>query len=346
MQLAFAIPGDPDARTGGTLYDRKVIDALQAAGHDVTLLALPGDWPNQTDAQERDAMARLADLPEGCPVVIDGLAFGALRAAAGIARPVIAMVHHPLALEPGLAPELADRLHATEQANLTHAVQIVVPSAHVAGLLRDRFGVTATRIQIAHPGFEPACALPAVAPDGPPLVLSVGLVCHRKGHDVLLRALGAVADLDWRAVVVGRHHEADHVAELYRLRDALGLADRVTLSGELGAGTLAGLYAQANLFALATRYEGYGMVLSEAQQHGLPVVSCDTGAVPEALDGSGLLAPPGDAPAFAAHLRAVLSDADLHARLCAQSRARAARLPTWDDTAQVMAGAVRAGATG
>ena len=84
------------------------------------------------------------------------------------------------------------------------------------------------------------------------------------------------------------------------------------------------------------------MVLSEAQQHGLPVISCDTGAVPEALDGSGLLAPPGDAAAFAAHLRAVLRDATLHARLSKQSRARAARLPTWGDTARVMAGAVEA----
>lgn len=344
MQLAFAIPGDPDARTGGTLYDRSVIDALRRSGHDVTLLALPGDWPNQTDAQDNDSLARLATLPDGCPVVIDGLAFGALRNPAQIARPVVAMVHHPLALEPGLTPELAEKLHATEQANLAHAAQIVVPSAHVGGLLRDRFGVPESRIHVAHPGFEPAPALPAATQDGPPLVLSVGLVCHRKGHDVLLRALGSVADLVWRAVIVGRHHEAEHVAQLHRLRDTLGLAGRVTLAGELGAEGLARLYAQAHIFALATRYEGYGMVLSEAQQHGLPVISCDTGAVPEALDGSGLLAPPDDVAGFAAHLRAVLSDADLHARMSAQSRARAARLPSWDDAARVMAGALAAAA--
>jgi len=344
MQLAFAIPGDPEARTGGTLYDRKVIDALRAAGQDVTLIALPGDWPNQTKAQESAALARLGALPAGCPVVIDGLAFGAFSegCVATLARPVVALVHHPLALEPGLSPDLATDLHARERANLAYAAQVVVPSAHVGGLLRDQFGVPASRIHVAHPGFQPAPPRAPAATDGPPLILSVGLVCHRKGHDVLLRALGAVADLDWRAVIVGRHHEADHVAELQGLRRALGLTDRVMLPGELDADALAALYAQASLFALATRYEGYGMVLSEAQQHGLPVISCATGAVPEALDGSGLLAPPGDASAFAAHLRAVLSDADLHARLSAQSLARAACLPGWKDTASILAGAVKA----
>lgn len=341
MQLAFAIPGDLDARTGGTLYDRKVVDALRRAGHDVTIMALPGDWPHQSDAQETEALARLNALPDHWPIIIDGLAYGALSAAA-IDRPVVAMVHHPLALEPGLPPAAAARLHATEQANLAHAAQVIVPSAHVGDLLATHFGVDAARINVAHPGFDRARPAPGTVADGPPLILSVGLICHRKGHDVLLRALGAVTDLDWRAVIVGRHHDAGHLAELRKLHDAPGLAGRVTLAGELDGKALSALYAQASLFALATRYEGYGMVLSEAQQHGLPVISCDTGAVPEALDGSGLLAPPDDAPAFAAHLRAVLSDANLRARLSAQSRARAARLPTWDDAARIMAEAVKA----
>ena len=341
MQLVFAIPGDLDARTGGTLYDRKVVDALRRAGHDVTLLALPGDWPDQSHAQETEALARLNALPDNCPVIIDGLAYGALSAAV-IRNPVVAMVHHPLALEPGLTPDAAARLHAREQANLAKAAQVVVPSAHVGGLLSTHFGMDAARVHVAHPGFDAAHPAPGTVTEGPPLILSVGLVCHRKGHDVLLRALGAITDLDWRAVIVGRLHEPGHVAELRKLHDLLGLAERVTLAGELDAAELSALYAQASLFALATRYEGYGMVLSEAQQHGLPVISCDTGAVPEALDGSGLLAPPDDAPAFAAHLRAVLRDADLRARLRAQSRARAARLPTWDDAARVMAQAVAA----
>lgn len=344
MQLAFAIPGDPDARTGGTLYDRQVIDALRVQGHDVAMVALPGNWPHPDASDAAEALACLDALPGNCPVVIDGLAFGALSPAivAKLTRPVIAMVHHPLALEPGLTEAEAQGLFDRERTNLAHAAQIVVPSAHVGGLLTARFGVASDRVHVAHPGFTAAApAAVSAALDGPPLILSVGLICHRKGHDVLLRALGRVAGLDWRTVIVGRKHDAAHVIELERLCADLDLRTRVTFAGELSAPYLAALYARARVFALATRYEGYGMVLSEAQQYGLPVVSCDTGAVPEALDGSGLLAPPDDPDAFAAHLRGVLTNAELHATLTAKSRARAANLPTWEDTARVMAGAAQ-----
>jgi glycosyltransferase involved in cell wall biosynthesis len=342
MQMAFAVPGDLDARTGGTLYDKQVIAALGRLGHKVTVVPLPGDWPNPTAPQEDAALAALDALPAGMPVIIDGLAFGAMapERVAGLARPVVAMVHHPLALEPGLDGPQAQAMHAREQANLAHAGHMVVPSRHIGDLLRAQFGVGDDRVSVALPGF--ARPKPALSPPraDPPLVLSVGLLCGRKGHDVLIRALAQVADLPWQATIVGKRHDAAYAAELERLSGNLGLSTRITLAGELGAEALGELYRSATLFALATRYEGYGMVLSEAQLYGLPVLSCDAGAVSETLGGSGLLVPPDDVDAFAGQLRAVLSDPSLQARLARQSRDHAAKLPRWEDAAAVMAQAV------
>jgi Arc/MetJ family transcription regulator len=94
----------------------------------------------------------------------------------------------------------------------------------------------------------------------PPLILSVGIQHPRKGHDVLLKALARLTDLDWTAVIVGKPYDPEHAAELARLHSELGLGRRVRLAGYVPDAELAELYAAASIFALATRYEGYGLV--------------------------------------------------------------------------------------
>jgi len=159
----------------------------------------------------------------------------------------------------------------------------VVTSPHIAGLLREHYGVAAWRISIAQPGFTPPA--PASGSDPaqratPPLILSVGLQARRKGHDTLLHALSQITDLDWRAEIVGRAHEPDTARALHDLREDLNLTGRVTIAGEVDQAVLDALYRRASLFALASRYEGYGIVFGEAMGHGLPIVSTRVGAVP------------------------------------------------------------------
>uniref|UniRef100_UPI0028B10A8F glycosyltransferase family 4 protein n=1 Tax=Microbacterium sp. TaxID=51671 RepID=UPI0028B10A8F len=95
--------------------------------------------------------------------------------------------------------------------------------------------------------------------------------------------------------------------------------------------------------SLATRYEGYGLVFDEALAHGLPIVSCRTGAVPETVPpDAGVLVAPDDPVAFADALRTLLVDRAHRARLAAAAARAGARLPTWEDTAEVAAGVLDA----
>ena len=106
---------------------------------------------------------------------------------------------------------------------------------------------------------------------------------------------------------MGSAYDPAHAADLAALHRSLGLGDRVSFAGRVSQERLGELYRAAGIFALATRYEGYGIVFDEALAHGLPIVSCRTGAVPQTVPSeAGLLVPPGDPHAFAATLDAVL----------------------------------------
>lgn len=336
---AFAIPGDINTVTGGYIYERRLLEELRNLGHDVTHIALGASFPDPTPDDMADAIAQLTALDPSRALILDGLVYGAIdpKGLDQVKAPIVAMIHHPLALETGLDPATREHLFATEKANLKMAQRVLVPSPHTAAILRGKYAVPGDKITIAQPGTEVSGGTPA--PVDPPLILSVGLQHPRKGHDVLITALAEVRDLPWRAAIVGSIHDAPHAEALARLIKDLDLSDRVTLMGRVPQDVLDGLYATASIFALATRYEGYGMVFDEALSWGLPIVSCATGAVPDTVPkGAGLLVTPQRAGEFAGALGRLLTDVPLRKRMARAALKAGAALPTWQNTAAVAGG--------
>ncbi|WJL94861.1 glycosyltransferase family 4 protein [Microbacterium sp. ET2] len=335
VQAAFAIPGDLDTVTGGYLYEKRLLLGLREIGVDTAYVPLTGSFPDPSEAEADAAVAALLQVDPRHPLILDGFVFGAMPTAAlaRVRAPIVGVVHHPLAHEEGLTPERREYLFTNERDNLRLAAAVLVPSPHTARILIDEYGADPGAITVARPGTDPARGVRRVSE--PPLILSVGIQHPRKGHDVLLRALARVTDLDWRAEIVGTPWDQQFSASLPALRDDLELADRVRIAGGIGNDELDALWSQASLFALATRYEGYGLVFDEALAWGVPIVSCRTGAVPETVPtGAGVLVPPADPEAFAAALRSVLADREDRERMTRAARAAGAALPSWLDTAR------------
>ncbi|MEM1428880.1 MAG: glycosyltransferase family 4 protein [Pseudomonadota bacterium] len=338
---AFAIPGDLDTLTGGYIYERRLLDGLRALGHEVAHLELAASFPDPSPAEMAHGIAAMAGIAPDRPLIVDGLVFGAAEGLERVRAPVLAMIHHPLAYEEGLTETRRAHLYRTERDNVARAAHILVPSAHTRGVLIADYAADPGRITIAPPGVDRP-NLPR-QPRQPPLILSVGLLHPRKGHDVLLRALATLQDLDWQALIVGRAHDPAHAADLHALCTSLDLDNRVRFPGEVPRAELTELFASAEIFALATRYEGYGMVFAEALTHGLPIVATDGGAVPDTIPkGAGLICPVGDAAAFADALRTLLTDRTVAARIAATSARAGAALPGWGETARIASGVITA----
>ena len=342
-RAAFAIPGDYTTLTGGYIYERRLLEGLRNLGRDVQHLRLGPSFPTPSAHDMADAVEQLVALEADRPLILDGLVFGSIDTA-GLARmtaPIVAMIHHPLALESGLDDTLRDHLFRTERDNLQLARRVLVPSPHTAAMLVDRYDVVPDLMTIARPGTD--APLGPSAPTQPPLILSVGIQHPRKGHDVLLAALARLAqrpelrDVAWHAVIVGSPYDAAHAAELQQLHAGLGVGDRVRLAGRVSAEELDRLYRSATLFALATHYEGYGIVFNEALSYGLPIVSCAVGAVPETVPAdAGVLVQADDPQALADALATLLVDNNRREQLADASARAGASLPGWPDTAALV----------
>lgn len=340
-QAVFAIPGDKDRRTGGFIYEARVLRELNDMGCATDHLQLPESFPDPTKADMDITLKALKAVPETCPIILDGLVFGAIdpEGLEQVRAPIIAMVHHPLGFETGLQKARADFLLQNEAAALRHVNHVMVPSPETARVLCEDFGADPSSITVALPGFD----RPPVRrqPVDPPLILSVGLLAPRKGHDILLDALAHIADLPWQVEIVGRTYDQNYASALVQQSRRLGIEQRVRFSGELAREALNTRFNAASVFALATRYEGYGLVLIEAMMFGLPVVTCRVGAVPTTVGDAAVLVPSADPVSLAKALREVLEDPRRAERLSHLATNHAATLPQWQDTARVFAATIK-----
>ncbi len=341
QRVTLVYPGDLNTRTGGYLYDKKIVEGLRSAGEDtqawqVSLVSLQGDYPFPSESQLAEADAAFEDLSDGELVVVDGLAYSVMPDV--IARHahrlhLVALVHHPLALETGLSNAEALRLEQLETQALRHARHIITTSVLTANSL-EAYGVPAGKVTAVLPGTDSA-PLASQAHSDVFNLLCVATLTPRKAHSVLFDALATLTELPWHLHCAGSPHRHEETSSaLLHQREQLGLRERISFVGELTDVELEAYYHQAHVFVLSSYHEGYGMVLSEAIARGLPIICSNAGAMPFTVpEGAGLLVPPGDSSKLAAALKRFMSDAQTRTQLKKAAMTAREHLPDWQSAA-------------
>ena len=204
---------------------------------------------------------------------------------------------------------------AVERALAAADLVLTVNPSDVPGV-RARIASPSRQVELA-PFIDARPYRPSHKSHEPPVLLSVGMMRARdklESYRVLADALMRLKDRPWRAILVG---DGPARAEVEALFAQLG--ERVTFAGLQTRDSLPAIYAQADLYLWPAINEAFGMAFLEAQASGVPVVAGRTGGVPAVVaDGvTGLLAPVGDAAAFASAVGRLLDDAALRARFAA-----------------------------
>jgi len=234
-----------------------------------------------------------------------------------------------------------------QQLTLRLANRVLATSKYTAGIAQEA-GAVPGRVKVVWPGCDSDFFRPVVAKDDlrrkllgarhrDRVILTVGNLVSRKGHDMVIRALPAlcrrVPDLVY--MIVG---DGPYRGELEKLAMDLGVRDRVVFVGRVPDEDLPDLYALCEVFVMVSRerleeydVEGLGLVLLEASACGKPVVGGRSGGVPDALaDGvTGLLVDPLNPEEITEALASLLTDHDLATQLGEQGRLRVVHEFQW-----------------
>lgn len=345
---------------GGTVYFRSVLPALASAGVPVALCVLGPHHPALADMEARGIPTEVLDRAKWSPYALGGLVACMRRHDADLVQ----LVGMKSLLLGRIAARIAGRkallhfhdmfepmpwLRAVQRRLAPWAAGAIAVSSKVRDWAAAAYGLAPERIEVLHNGLDLARFRPpsaptraearaalGIAPDTS-VIVAVGRLQPYKGHTHLLRALArlqasspARAD-DMLLLVVGEGPSRGALEDEARAHGLLA-RERGLLGPERAAVRFLGqrddipaILPAADVMAVPSLSEGFGLVALEGAAAGLPVVAFATGGLPDVIaDGtSGLLVPTGDEAALAAALARVLADRDLAARLAAGARERA-----------------------
>jgi glycosyltransferase involved in cell wall biosynthesis len=343
MKIGLIIYGRLQTLSGGYLYDRQLVDYLEAANDTVEIISLP--WEGYGRHLLHNfwfALHEQLRMAEFDLLLQDELNHPSLfwlnrRLRGEVSYPIISIVHHLRSSEArprwqNWFYRLVERRYLASVAGFIfnsqttrQVVQSLVGDSqpHVVALpAGDRFQPTLTPQQIEARAHQP----------GPLRLLFVGNLIKRKGLHFLLEALAGLPQPDWQLDVVGETAISPRYTQrIQQLITRHNLAANVTLHGPLNDAELSQKMAQSQLLVVPSSYEGFGIVYLEGMGFGLPAIAGVNGAAHEIVtDGvDGFLVDGADTAVLRQHLHTLQHNRPQLAQMSHAAQQRFQTHPTW-----------------
>ena len=310
--LHFIIKGELDQKTGGYIYDARIIQELRLLGWNITVYSTANSSPGEEGRVAEDLESILSGIEDNEVVILDGLVMGQQPLVLGQHAHrlrMISLLHHPLSEESGLTELEKDRLFHSEKAAVASCIGVITTSDFTSQQLNN-MGVLESIIKTVIPGTDRSPISMGPHKTFSPRFLCVASVIPRKGLDTLVESLSQIMHLDWECICAGSlDRNPGYASTILKMARDKELKGRILFTGECSQSTIDKFYHISSIFVLPSMYEGYGMVLTEAAIRGLPIISTTAGAIPNTLKGiNAVLVPPGDTQSLAKAMEQALAD--------------------------------------
>jgi glycosyltransferase involved in cell wall biosynthesis len=346
MRVGLVIYDSLEPRSGGYLYDSRLVETLCTHGDEVEILSQHWQPYPLRLLQNEDGGFLERMLSGNFDVIIqDELNHPSLfalnyRFKQRSRIPIVSIVHH-LRISEQTSPFMLPLLRTVEKRYL-HSIDQFIFNSHTTRKEVSRLTGSEPVGLVAYPGKDLLSAGLEVQEIQnrcrrlhPVRLVFAGNLIPRKGLDLALQALVRVKDLAWTFEIIGDPlTDVQHASHLKNLTMNLGLADRVFFRGRMEPGQLFEQLSKSQILLSPAQYEGFGITFVEAMGCGLPVIALRTGAAPEVIadEETGILVLPGDIDGLAAAIRQLLTDEELFVKMSLAARERFGQFPTWSES--------------
>lgn len=348
MHIGLVIYGTLETLSGGYLYDRRLVEYLREMGDRVSVFSQPWKptytlrlaqnlnrrWVSEVTRHELDVLLE-DELNHPSLFQLNCQLYESRR------FPIVTIVHHLLSNEEQ-HPVQKGLVRWVEKAYLHRVDGFVFNSVTTRRAVETLLRRPAAPSVVATPGGdrlglgmnEQQIEARWARREGLSL-LFIGNLIRRKGLHVLLRALGELKREGWRLRVVGRTDvDRDYAQQMVDLSRRLGITERVTFLGALSDEALRSELREADVLAVPSQYEGFGIVYLEGMSFGLPCLATTSGAAGEIIQNGveGFLIPPNDWQALSVKIIELLENSPRILQMSLSARRRFQVFPGWQES--------------
>lgn len=340
MAVHFIIPGNINELSGGYIYDKEIISALSSMGCEVILHQVLDDFPCPDERSLAHCRHVLKVIPDSATVVIDGLlagTTGALIKEHAERLTIVSLIHLPRSVSALNGEGINEDLLNSEKTAL-HASQAIVVTSEFSrsSLLQPPYDCRKDKISVIEPGRHGTVRKISYG-ELPRRLLCVANIIQRKGYVTLLEALVNLTDIEWVLTCCGSaEYEPSYARHVMDMIRECGLEDRIIIKGPVSGKELDSEYLGADLFVFPTRYETYGMALTEAAGYGLPIVTSINPVTNKDLSlNAAVFFPPDEVITLREIMRELMTNPARYTELCEGANMHVPATRSWTECAEI-----------